>query len=198
MISKRAIDGGFYLSKEKGLQRLTAFAPNHASHPPLVYNELKHRINATRQGTAMKRILLLYLVFLAPFVSAAQDIDETIRAAESGDPIAQNILGNRYDNGLGVPQDYTEAVKWYRKAAEQGHASAQFNLGFMYANGQGVPQNYSDAYVWFSLAAATGHEDAIYNRDVVVKKLSPQDLSAAQQRAAKLFEEIEARKAAQE
>ena len=161
----------------------------------------------------MKRILLLllYAFLLIPAFSFAQDIDETIRAAESGDPIAQDILaaesgdpiaqynlGNRYSNGRGVPQDYTEAVKWYRKAAEQGHASAQFNLGFMYANGQGVPQNYSDAYVWFSLAAATGYEDAIYNRDVVVKKLSPQDLSAAQQRAAKLFEEIEARKAAQD
>ena len=27
-----------------------------------------------------------------------------------------------YDNGEGVPQDYKEAVKWYRLAAEQGDA----------------------------------------------------------------------------
>jgi TPR repeat protein len=27
-----------------------------------------------------------------------------------------------YANGEGVPQDYAEAVKWYRKAAEQGNA----------------------------------------------------------------------------
>jgi TPR repeat protein len=27
-----------------------------------------------------------------------------------------------------VPQDYSEAVKWYRKAAEQGSASAENNL----------------------------------------------------------------------
>ena len=45
-----------------------------------------------------------------------------------------------YDNGRGVPQDDTEAVKWYRKAAEQGHAEAQNNLGVMYLNGRGVPQ----------------------------------------------------------
>ena len=34
-----------------------------------------------------------------------------------------------YYNGEGVPQDYQEAVSWFRLAAEQGDASAQFNLG---------------------------------------------------------------------
>ena len=38
--------------------------------------------------------------------------------------------------GRGVPQDYAEAVRWYRKAAEQGNATAQFSLGFMYDEGQ--------------------------------------------------------------
>ena len=46
-------------------------------------------------------------------------------------------------NGQGVPQDYAEAVTWYRKAAEQGDADAQYNLGVMYAKGQGVPQDYA-------------------------------------------------------
>jgi len=88
-------------------------------------------------------------------------------------------------------------VKWYRKAAEQGFDSAQYNLGVMYGSGQGVPQNYSDAYVWFSLAATSGLEDAVHNRDVAAEKLTPEALATAQQRAAKLFDEIEARKAAQ-
>ena len=34
--------------------------------------------------------------------------------------------------GAGVPQDYAEAARWFRRAADQGHARAQFNLGFMY------------------------------------------------------------------
>jgi hypothetical protein len=33
-----------------------------------------------------------------------------------------------YEKGQGVPQDYKEAVKWYRLAAEQGYADAQTNL----------------------------------------------------------------------
>ena len=40
-----------------------------------------------------------------------------------------------YRNGEGVPQDYKEAVKWYRLAAEQGDAIAQTNLGIMYEYG---------------------------------------------------------------
>ena len=46
-----------------------------------------------------------------------------------------------YENGQGVPQDYAEAVKWYREAADQDDTDAQFNLGLMYENGDGVPRN---------------------------------------------------------
>jgi hypothetical protein len=55
-----------------------------------------------------------------------------------------------YYNGKGVPQDYAEAARWYRKAADQGNADAQNNLGVMYGNGQGVPQDYVRAHMWFS------------------------------------------------
>ena len=45
-----------------------------------------------------------------------------------------------YDRGDGVPQDFAEAMKWYRRAADQGYANAQSNLAIMYNNGHGVPQ----------------------------------------------------------
>ena len=37
--------------------------------------------------------------------------------AEQGDVAAQASLGAMYANGDGVPQDYAQAVVWYRKAA---------------------------------------------------------------------------------
>src|SRR5262249_18735011 len=37
--------------------------------------------------------------------------------AEQGEAWAQNSLGARYANGQGIPRDYVEAVKWYRRAA---------------------------------------------------------------------------------
>jgi hypothetical protein len=57
-----------------------------------------------------------------------------------------------YYNGLGVPQDYKIAVKWFRLAAEQGDATAQDSLGVMYAKGHGVPQDDKTAAKWFRLA----------------------------------------------
>ena len=72
-------------------------------------------------------------------------------------------LGWCYANGEGVPQDFQEAVKWYRKAAEQGHADAQNNLGNRYYKGDGVMRNLVEAYKWFSLASAQGNEIAKKN-----------------------------------
>jgi hypothetical protein len=57
-----------------------------------------------------------------------------------------------------VPQDYQEAVKWYRLAAAQGYAAAEYSLGVAYDKGQGVPQDYREAVKWYRLAAAQGHE----------------------------------------
>ena len=73
-----------------------------------------------------------------------------------GVALAQNNLGNMFRKGHGVPENYAEAVKWYRLAADQGHAEAQVNLGLMYAKGQGVPQDYVSAHMWFNLSAAQG------------------------------------------
>ena len=50
-----------------------------------------------------------------------------------------------YENGLGVPKDDKEAVKWYRLSAAQGNALGEGHLGIMYADGRGVPQDYKEA-----------------------------------------------------
>jgi len=64
-----------------------------------------------------------------------------------------------YANGEGVPEDASEAVKWYRKAAEQGVAEAQFNLGVMYANGEGVMRSGGAAADWFYRAGVSFLQD---------------------------------------
>ena len=37
-----------------------------------------------------------------------------------------------FENGLGVPQNYTEAASWYRRAADLDYVEAQNNLGSLY------------------------------------------------------------------
>jgi hypothetical protein len=67
-----------------------------------------------------------------------------------------------YAEGLGVPQDFQEAAKWYRLAAEQGFVDAQF-LGRIYAEGRGVPQDFQEAAKWYCLAAEQGDAAAQFN-----------------------------------
>ena len=80
-----------------------------------------------------------------------------------------------------------------KELAEQGVDWAQNTLGNMYSKGEGVPQDYAETYVWLSLAGTFGHKYAIENRDIMVDKLSPEALNAAQKRASKLFKEIQSR-----
>ena len=113
------------------------------------------------------------------------------KAAEQGNASAQLYLGDLYGNGQGVGQDYVQAVAWFRKAAEQNNAQAQFNLGLSYAKGYGVTQSYADTYFWLNLAAARSKgKDRVEfakSRDEAAAKLSSDDLSKAQQRAAEWF-----------
>jgi uncharacterized protein len=92
-----------------------------------------------------------------------------------------------YENGKGVPQDYREAVKWYRLAAAQGNELAQVNLGVMYTNGTGVRQDFVRAHMWFNLAAAasTGNsrDTATANRDSIASKMTGEQIGTAQEMA---------------
>ena len=89
-------------------------------------------------------------------------LEELRPLGEQGHAGAQFNLGLMYSYGVGVPQDYAEAVTWYRLAAEQGDAGAQHALGSMYANGDGVIQDDAEAVNWSRLAADQGHAGAQY------------------------------------
>ena len=101
---------------------------------------------------------------------------------------AQYNLGLMYNDGRGVPQDYKQAVSWFRKAADQGDAKAQYNLGLMYYYGHAAPKDYVEALKWITIAAAYSTEkenrDHIArNRDIVANKMTPAQIAEAQKRA---------------
>ncbi len=66
---------------------------------------------------------------------------EIVHLAESGDPLAQEWLGDHLRN----LELHEQAVRWYAEAAAHGSASASYNLGWMYYHGRGVPQDYGAA-----------------------------------------------------
>ena len=114
------------------------------------------------------------------------------------DPETDYQTARAYEEGEGVPKNFTEAVHWYRKAAMQRHARAQCAVGFAYANGWGVPENFTEAYAWYILAKATGElteeETETLEEDItdLRNELTSTQITQAQQRATELHEQIQA------
>ena len=90
--------------------------------------------------------------------------------AARGDADDQFDLGLMYRNGEGVPQDDTEAAKWFRKAAEQGHPNAQNWLGWMHQSGKGVPKSDVEAVKWYLKASVIGYAAAQFNLARIYQK----------------------------
>jgi len=89
-----------------------------------------------------------------------------------------------YGQGKGGPQNYGEAIKWFRLAADQGNDVAEYNLGIAYANALGVPQNYVQAHMWLNLAVANTTEqvmrdEAAKNSDILAAKMTPEQIAEA-------------------
>jgi hypothetical protein len=96
-----------------------------------------------------------------------EDFSFYLKAAETGDAVAQYRLGELYEDGTEKiePSD-EDAVFWYRKAAEQGLAEAQYELGLNYEDGIGVEQDKGIAANWYRKAAEQGLADAQYQLGV--------------------------------
>ncbi len=64
----------------------------------------------------MKSLLIATILLLSSAAYGQPDFEETKLLAEQGDANAQYNLGNMYLNGNFVPENYVEALKWYRLA----------------------------------------------------------------------------------
>ena len=98
------------------------------------------------------------------------------------------------EDGEGMPPNQAKAVEWYRRAAEQGHAPAQLRLGVSLARGDGAPQDWKGSYYWLYLAA-TQESQAIEYRELVAKRLSPEEVRDVQAKASAWKPQIEISKA---
>ena len=141
-------------------------------------------------------------LFLLPVHGAAQDspsvscvsvqflspLEDLHRCAEDGYAEAQSGLGLRYYAGGAAPQDYAEAVRWFRLAAEHGYAEAQVMLGVMNANGLGVPNDDAKALKWYLIATEQGDEAAQRRRDWIQARMTPEQVAQAQRQSREWIE----------
>ena len=113
-------------------------------------------------------------------ISPSSALEDVRSCAEQGYAVAQTRLGRMHATGEGVPEDYAEAIRWFRLAAEQGDADAQYNLGIMYANGDGIAEDNVLAYMWYNLAADQGSESAQSNKDILEQQMTRAQIAEAQ------------------
>jgi TPR repeat protein len=109
------------------------------------------------------------------------------KLADAGDSEGEFYLGEMYDEGKGVSQDYEEAEKWYRKSADQNYLLAQTNLGYMYLRiGKIFP-----GYVWLNIAASNMppgrlRDETTKNRDLAANHMTSAQIVEAQRLAQRL------------
>ena len=100
--------------------------------------------------------LRLSLLLSALILSACNPKDKATQLQEKalqGDAQAAFELGEMHASGVGMPENNTEAVRWYRMAAEKGFSKAQSLLGTAYHRGIGVSADDAQATQWLLKAA---------------------------------------------
>jgi TPR repeat protein len=124
------------------------------------------------------------LLMAAPALAARADFPAATRAYDAGDYTAaaeiwrdlaascdtrsQTALAGLYHDGLGVPQNDIEALRWYLMAAWGGDRDAQQIAGGWYASGEIVPVDRVRAAFWLTLAAEQGLSLAAERRDAAL------------------------------
>lgn len=113
----------------------------------------------------MKKFFLSLIAAIAlPLSIFAQDIEEVLPKAQSGDVKAMVELAELYRNSWDDGSD-ANALKWYKKAADAGSAEAMFKLYEVYYMGNlGVDSDEDTANSWLAKSADKGYGEALYTQ----------------------------------
>lgn len=109
---------------------------------------------------------------LPPRTGAITDepLDLLKRRAAAGETDSMEELARRYIEGVGVPSDTAEGVRWLEEAAARGAPGAMFNLGVMYERGIAVPKDLAKALDWYARASAGGVAMATHNMALMYRE----------------------------
>ena len=83
------------------------------------------------------------------------------QAANAGNNTAKFMLGYAYYTGVGIEQNFYEAVRLIRDAANANFDEAQYMLAKIYVNGDGIAQNYTNAVKYYRKAIGQGNTQAM-------------------------------------
>lgn len=97
-------------------------------------------------------IAILLLTSSCLYAQNQPTFEQAWQAAQKGDPNGYFLLGFFYYQGEGVTQNFTEAIKWFKKAANNGLSNSYGFLGACYI----TQKNYVEAINWFKKAINNG------------------------------------------
>ena len=150
---RKAAEQGHSNAKKK-IEELELSSTNNTNEKFRI--ELKNVINESGSNLNPSQILDKGNDYYFGRNGVKKDYTEAVKwyrkAAELGNPKAQNSLAKCYEHGLGVKINHQEVIKWYNKAAEQGYYEAYFNLGNYYHH----LTDYDNAYTSYSKGSNVG------------------------------------------
>jgi TPR repeat protein len=85
------------------------------------------------------------------------------KMSEAGDTRAEYDLSLMYLQGIGTPQDLTQAWYWMRQAANHGNQLAMVELGGRHEYGVDLDKDEVKAVYWYKKAALAGNSVGRYN-----------------------------------
>jgi TPR repeat protein len=121
--------------------------------------------------------------------SRKEAMPSILKAAQSGIPIAQFMVGYRALQGWGCECDEPKALIWLHKAAASDQGDAQVVLAHYLLRGEPTAEQIAQAFVWLELAATNDNTDGkFYLAALLAAGVDPARRDA--QRALMLLKEV--------
>ncbi len=116
------------------------------------------KYGATAEMDAEYKLALKYIKGVVLERNPAEAMSLLRKSATSGYLPSQELLADRYYNGLDIPVNMPEAVRWYRLAAAQGSVTSMTQLGWLLVGPlyPEVAKDRAEALGWLRKAAQSG------------------------------------------
>ena len=155
----------YYIAKNKSL----------GGNKPEMFEKIMMLSYTACGKTTKKQVLSYACSFAAGFLQVAEKYHDAFAYAKKGcetnvkreeahnADVSQTscwFVGELYEEGKGVRQDYAKAAEYYKKGCDLGYAMPCEALGSLYMKGKGVPRNRSSAKRLFGKACDFGSQEA--------------------------------------